>query len=361
MARGITIIEKLLIGIACILIFAQLVMIVGRSRMVRPVETTFVYAPGLFGSPIVIGRYCSRYEAHTGEIVYGTRGADIFGEGGRISAVIFPEIIVRKPDTWFRSKITPRVARSLFMKKFGIFVRDNPASADTIFNYIFDPLRANIGQAADVAALKAVFDRHVACYGDSQIVLFGDSRGAASVFNFVAQYKPPVACCICEGIFDAMPHIFTHCWLWSWKGNFIEDLLHKTLKFCSNEYTDDGPFPIDFVEAFPRELPLLLVTSVVDRIVPIECTIRLYNALRSRGYSKVHLLILPQSRHDSYMVGPDRDMYEGAVHAFYREYGIITYNSVKADFGRQFFVETQPPCEQLKELYHLNKDCCVAF
>lgn len=329
-----------------------------RSRFFVAQYTSFIYAPGIFGSPVVIGRYCSRYEAYTGEVVYGTRGADIFGDGRRVSAVVFPEIITAKSNHWFRSRCVSRIARTVFMKRFGICVREDDAASDTIYNYLFDPRRANIGQVADIAAVKAVFDTHAVKFKDSQIVLFGDSRGAASVFNFVAQYKPLVAACICEGVFDSIPHLVKHNFLWSWKGNFFEELLIKTVSFCSPQYNPSGPFPIDFADAFPRNIPLLLVTSVVDKIVPLECTVNLYRVLRELGHEKVHLLILPHSAHSSYMVGPDRDMYEGAVHAFYRTYGIVDYDAIKADYGQQFFDATQPSYGMLKAGYRINRGCC---
>ncbi len=331
-----------------------------RSRFFVAQYTSFIYAPGIFGSPVVIGRYCSRYEAYTGEVVYGTRGADIFGDGCCVSAVVFPEIITEKPRHWFRSRCVSRMARTVFMKKFGIFVREDDAASDTIYNYLFDPRRANIGQAADVDALKVVFDSHANRFNDSQIVLFGDSRGAASVFNFVAQYKPLVAACICEGIFDSIPHLVKHNFLWSWKGEFFEKLLLETVAFCYGKYNASGPFPIDFAEKFPFDIPLLLVTSVVDAIVPLECTVNLYRVLRELGHEKVHLLILPHSAHSSYMVGPDREMYEGTVHAFYRTYGIVDYDAIKADYGQQFFAATQPSYDVLKARYSIGKSCCDA-
>src|SRR5262245_22300222 len=116
--------HSLCLGEAAVLM-ASIILMYARTPTI---ETTYLYAPGLFGSPIVIGRYCSRYVAHTGEVVYGTRGGDIFGEGTNITAVVFPEILTEKPQCWFRRVLGPPLARSVFMHRFGITVSENANS-----------------------------------------------------------------------------------------------------------------------------------------------------------------------------------------------------------------------------------------
>jgi len=320
--------------------------------------TSYIYAPGLFGSPVVIGRYCSVFRASTGEVVYGTRGGDIFGDGTRVTPVVFGEIDVQRPRGWFRRAIAPSIIRSIFLSRFGITVRENEESDTTIFNYIFDVRFANIAQKEDIEALKENYAIHVARYPNTNIVLFGDSRGAATVFNFIAMYHPTaVRCMILEGIFDTIPHLLSHCFYCSWKGDFIENVLHTMLIGCAQKYCAHGPFPGQYVDQIPGDIPILLVTSLMDEVVPYQSTMRLYQLLKAQGHTRVHLLVLQKSHHDSYMVGIERDVYQSCVHAFYKEVG-VAYDPVWATRGEDIFAKTSPSSEELTTHYMLTKQCC---
>lgn len=320
-------------------------------------ETSYIYSPGLFGSPVIIGRYCPYYSAPTGEEIHGTCGGNVLGDGTKITAVVFPEVNINRSTSWFRRVIYPMVSSRVFFHMFGIIVKDNESSPYTFSNYMPEINRANIGQEADIEALRKCLQQHIQEHPDTKIVMYGDSRGAATTFNFIALDHPSIACAVLEGIFDDIPHLIKHCLRWKSKHVRVESMMHSLLRTCTNCYAENGPFPIDYVDKIPLNMPLLLVTSLRDEIVPHQSTMRLYCHLKERGCTNVHVLVLQHSSHKGYMIGKDRNTYESCVHAFYRAYG-VAYDKALAETGEQFFAETQPTVAQVREKYDLNLDCC---
>lgn len=340
--------------------FLGMVMVMGIiGAMLRDYSsiTSYVYAPGLFGSPVIIGRYCPYYIAPTGEEIHGTRGGNVLGDGTKITAVVFPEINIDQSGGWFRRTIYPMISRKVFFSLFGIVVKENTASSKSFFNYVPEVTRANIGQEADIETLRKHLTEHHTKYFGTKVVMYGDSRGAATTFNLIALDHPHVACAILEGIFDSIPHLIKHCWRWKSKHVRIEGMLHSLLKTCTNCYAENGPFPVDYVDKIPLHVPLLLVTSLVDEIVPYQSTMRLYCHLKEHGCTNVHLLVLKNSSHKGYMIGRDRNVYESCVHAFYRAYG-VDYDKNLAGIGQQYFEKTQPTVQHVRETYNLSDECC---
>lgn len=320
-------------------------------------KTSYIYSPGLFGSPALVGRYCPYSVAYTGEVIFGTKGGSVMGSGNRITATRYAEIDTKKSDGWLRSN----VGQAFFEKVLcglGIFVRESGSGKETVFNYIIDVEKMNIGQKADIELLRHTYESHCVRYSGSQVVLYGDSRGAATIFNFIAEYHPRIACAIMEGVFDSMPHVIKHHSCAECNNTLISWGLEGLLKLCARNYSHEGLFPDHYVDRFPFDTPVLLVTSEKDETVGHQCTMRLYRLLIERGHTNVRLLILPTATHKTYMVGNDKEMYESCVHAFYQECG-VEYDAEKADRGRPILATTRPTIEELSRRYKLSQECCV--
>ena len=324
---------------------------------------SYLYAPGLMGSEIIMGRYCPRFVASTGERVSWKVGGQVIGQPH--SAVIFPEIDLKK----YRFTINPikaffnRVLRDMFPlaerffgEKYGIEVTGDPALKETVANYNFNVSRTNIAQRDDINALRKTYAAHVRAYPDTDIVLYGDSRGAATVFNFIALEKPAqVKAAVLEGIFDSVPHALKH-FIYTDKETRTEERLDNTLSTVMRKYNKKAPTPFDYAQRINDAIPLLTVTSLQDWIVSPQCTFNLYTRLKERGHRKLHLLVLKHASHPGYMLDDpaDKELYESVVHAFYKQYG-LPYNAERALAGQAAFARTQPTIQELKELYPLPR------
>ncbi len=333
-------------------------------------NVSYLYAPGLMGSELVMGRYCPEFVASmSGEKIRWKVGGNVIGKPH--SAVLFPEIDLRKPEGFTLNPVRAfinKIRRDMFplaqrfmYEQYGITVVDNPASPYTVVNYNFNFGRANIGQRRDIRALQRTYLKHIQNYPNTDVILYGDSRGAATIFNFIALYNPSqVKAAVMEGCFDAIPHLMKHC-IFSDKDAAAEKRLHGTLSFVMRGYKDSALSPRQYAEKINDDIPLLFVTSLKDWVVPSQCTFYLYNRLRERGHQKVHILVLQHSSHPGYMLdnAEDRDLYESVVHAFYKQYG-LPHNAARANDGYAAFMRTQPTPEELTAL-HKIPHCTICW
>lgn len=330
---------------------------------------SYVYAPGVLGTEMVMCRYAPDFVASTGERIRCSKGAFVINEPH--SAVIFPEIDTKKPHVFtlnpikaivnhFRKVMNP-LAHGFMKERYGVTVEDNPDSRDSVVNYAFHLGRANIGQQKDIQALRDTYHKHSELYPDTAVILYGDSRGAATIFSFLALDKPEhVKAAVIEGVFDDLSHVIKHCF-YAGKDEQSEQVLHRILSLTARSYKKTGTSPRKNIAEIPHDIPLLLVTSCNDCIVPPQCTFYLYSELKRMGYDKVHLLVLQHASHPAYMLDNecDKELYESVVHAFYKEYG-LPYNRAKAYAGTKAFAETQPTVEELQQHYSLPtcELCC---
>jgi hypothetical protein len=321
---------------------------------------SYLYAPGSQGSEIAMARYCPSFTAATGEKISATAGGNIIGAPH--SAVCFPEIYLKKPRlSWnplvtilsgVRKGVFPAVYYA-FNKAYGLTVIDNPDSPLTVANYL-PTLSSNMGQEQNIKTLAEQYKKHKELYPNTKIVFHGDSRGAMTMFNFMALHKPTdVKCAVLEGMPDSIPHVIKH-YLYENKHPFVEKCLHKAFEATTTEYRPDGITPRDCAEIIDDTVPLLFVASLKDEKVHPHCPITIYNRLRERGHKNVHMLILKNASHLKYMLDnkEDQQLYETTVHAFYKQYG-APHNAEKAALGQKSFATSQPTAKELAKKYPL--------
>ena len=330
---------------------------------VRPTErVSYLYAPGMMNTEIGMMRYCPEFTASTGEKVRCRSGGQVIGQPH--SAVRFPEIDVRKP-TYFtlnpltylanrlRQSLAP-LAQRFMQDALDFTVIDNPDSTESIIRYGFNFSKANLGQKRDIKTMHAAYLNHLQLYPDTDIVLYGDSRGAATIFNFIALHQPTrVKAAVLDGIFDSVPHTVKH-FAYTDKEQCEEETLYNLVRFVMRDYKHSGINQRECAEIISDDVPLLLVTSLKDGLVAPQSAFYLYTRLRERGHQKVHLLVLKSALHPAYMITDptDKKIYEAVVHTFYRTYG-LPHNARLATRGETDFRETQPTAHYLQNNYNL--------
>jgi dienelactone hydrolase len=134
---------------------------------------------------------------------------------------------------------------------------------------------------------------------DKKIVLFGTSRGAATVFVGLArmpkELRERVAFAVLEGIPDSTDHVLEA------RSPFPN--LSKALVRLLGLKTGS---PLEVAGNYPRDVPTVFVTSAADKRVPSECSLRVIRALEERGLKPMHLE-LQNADHSSYSVHNPRD------------------------------------------------------
>jgi len=322
---------------------------------------SYLYAPGMMNTELGMGRYCPEFTASTGEKVVWRSGGQVIGQPH--SAVVFPEIDLRKPTyftlnpiTWLinglRQDLAPLALRFM-QNNLDFTVIDNPDSLLSIANYSFNFGKANLGQKNDIKTLHKAYNKHVQEHPDTGVILYGDSRGAATIFNFIALHKPTqVKAAVLDGIFDTIPHTVKH-FAYTDKRACEENRLYNIVRFVMGSYKHDGINQRETAEIIADDVPLLMVISLKDGLVAPQSAFYLYNRLRDRGHQKVHLLVLKNGLHPAYMLhAEDKKIYEPVVHAFYKKYN-LPHNAKLAAQGQKEFKATQPTAGYLKHTYNL--------
>lgn len=330
-------------------------------------STSYVYAPGLFMSESLMGRYCPKFVASTGEVITCCKGIEVIRAPAR--ACNFTEISLKRTKKsnkpvhkGYQNAYNNQTKKQMFVNAlltffcmvwytgsylsniflgFTIEMPKGKKAEESLSMYSVDLTKVNLAQEKDLAIFKQTYNNLVALNKEDSckksIVLYGTSRGSATVFNFAALEHPEhVSAIICEGLFDSLEHLTARCSPWV---NFLSSILPKV-----GQFDHQGIVPIKLIERMPKHIPILLITSRKDTTVPCECTINMYNQLRATGHSNTHILILEKSSHNFYPYGIKKEceLYENVVHAFYKKYG-LPYIAEYANKGEEYFmVMTQP-------------------
>lgn len=214
--------------------------------------------------------------------------------------------------------------------------------------------QVNLGQHKDLERLHGVYNKTITTpeLEDHDIVLTGLSRGSSTILNYVATYKPEqVKAVVVESPFDHLKSVAKHL-LQQYCLNWIPFARNLSLKLAEKHFPSlncNGIFPINVVRNISKDLPILLVHSQRDQVVPVNSSRKIYKTLREAGHNKVHLLELAVGNHGKLITGPEGRIYHNVVHAFYQHYG-LPHDADAAQQGRSVFAQCQPSIERVNML-----------
>lgn len=194
-----------------------------------------------------------------------------------------------------------------------------------------------LGQYNDIKQLRrqhALVSNNPHVGSVDEIILYGVSRGASTTINFMALHQPNnIAALVLEAPFAHMDDVI-ELKVKQLKLGWIPHIhaaAHYMVGSIFRNYVATGEQPINNIKRLPADLPILLVCTAADDLVPYTSTVKLYDELKKNGHTKVHLLVLKSGKHAKCLWGTDGEEYQNAVHAFYRHYG-LPHN---ADFAQK--------------------------
>lgn len=185
--------------------------------------------------------------------------------------------------------------------------------------------KMNVAQRPDVEhALIETLAVMRAAPPAQRFVLFGVSRGAAVALQ-VAHLLPRVMAArvqgvVAEGVFAVLDEMVAYRFGgWAW-------LARLSMRWCTAIYDkasrDGWLTPEQTAARFQHpDMPILVVTSLADRVVPTEQSQRVYRALIHEAYcTRARLVKLTLSPHSDYATAfpPDMDTYRDALDDMYR-------------------------------------------
>jgi len=219
----------------------------------------------------------------------------------------------------------------------------------TTFNYDDAPhkmWRANLAQEGDIKTLEQAYNSILKKDHDAEIVLIGVSRGAATALGFLGNANPShIRAVVLESPFDSVSELITRQLekLFEQPHTKMKLILHERLiPAILRGYRPDGPTPSNAIPWIPTDLPILVVCSLKDGIVPVGSSVAVYHQLRQTVHKNVHLLKLDRGEHARIKSdSAEGERYRNVVHAFYKKYNLAHHNEW-AQEGLLAFTQTQP-------------------
>ena len=204
------------------------------------------------------------------------------------------------------------------------------------FKDYLNPRSSCLGQTADIAILQETSVKF------KKVILVGVSRGAATIANYAGTEQPNnVMALILESPFDTIESIVKHL------EATASSIVFKPSMYPN--YDRNGIHPIDSMHKTSVHIPILLICSKKDVLIPASSTTLLYKKLLLAGHTKIHILVLDQGKHANILWGDQGYIYKNVVHAFYKEYG-LPYNQMFAQSGLKHFAFSQPSLEELDKM-----------
>ncbi len=211
--------------------------------------------------------------------------------------------------------------------------------------------QVNLGQEKDIETLE--YEHYKIIEQDEKTILFGVSRGAATVINYAAtvgiKAKNNIPAIILESPFDHIKSIVRNK-LQSSKLDYDSSVSLGTLvvKALYPGYNRKGIHPIDVVAQLPRDIPIIFIHSQKDSLIPIESSLRLYKKLVEAGHQHAYFIETKHGAHANILWSRHGYKYKNSVHAILKKYGLPCKNSFAQD-GAELLSELQPTIEQVNE------------
>ena len=203
-----------------------------------------------------------------------------------------------------------------------------------------NPLKMSFAQEYELERMNEM------CANITQpIVFIGMSLGATSVLNYAGVYKNKhIKALVVEAPFDhissVVHRVISPKWLSKDKVNSVLQTLTR------GKFKVDGPHAEDSVQHIEKSVPILLIHSKADHLIPLSSSEHLYKELRRSGHNHAYLLVLDKGEHglyqNEYYGSPE--IYQATVHAFYKKYH-LPHDEVLAQEGEQYFAQCQPAYE----------------
>lgn len=187
---------------------------------------------------------------------------------------------------------------------------------------------ACLAQDADINCLE----NEVRKFPDHDKLLMGVSRGASTIFNYAGscEMPPTIKGLIVESPFDQTQSVIKQVLgRWSWIPGLTNCFDYFIAQRFYKNYQPTGIQPIYVAPTIPLHMPILIICSLQDTLIPAASSIKLYKELLATGHTHCYLLVTEHGSHANIIGSESRATYITAVNAFYRKY--VTHTSTHED------------------------------
>lgn len=213
------------------------------------------------------------------------------------------------------------------------FASFNYPDATTKF-YRVNYNEASFGQANEMSRLYNVYQKTLEHFDNPDIILYGLSRGASNVAIFAALYDISyVKAIILESPYFTMAEVVQNMLFHrnlSWVPLSYAEML---VELIFKKYTRYGNTPANCITSIPKDIPILIVCSQEDSLVPYTSSINVYKKLRESGHDNTYIFITEHGKHAAILSGIDGEKYQWVINAFYKKYNLpfVPSDAAKGD------------------------------
>ena len=210
-----------------------------------------------------------------------------------------------------------------------------------IYGSVPNPLATHLAQHDDIKTLHENLEN----IPEHTVIGFGVSRGAATWLTMLGSKKTSkkLALVILESPFANSRDVFLFNTLREIVAGArlifptldVEKTSNALFQSLFQTHQPTGIQPIDSLDYIDKSVPIFLVHSAQDGVIPLNHSRALYIKLREYGHQHAYLLELTDGDHAGLLWSTQSDLYCAAVNALYKRYG-LPYDAAlaqKSDLG----------------------------
>ncbi len=228
--------------------------------------------------------------------------------------------------------------RYLFHTPFVSF--NYPDATDKFYRVNYH--ETSFGQENEINRLYKAYNSTSFRHNNCDIILWGLSRGASNLLIFAGLYDlANIKAIILESPYYTMSEVIESIMIRK-NLNWLPLSYGETLaEFIFKRYTRYGLSPAKCIENIPKDIPIFIICSQEDHLVPCSSSINVYKKLVESGHKQTYIFITDTGRHAAILKGPDGEKYQWVVNAFYKKYN-LPHCATSAAKGRMLLTSCQP-------------------
>lgn len=238
------------------------------------------------------------------------------------------------------------------------FSKADTASAESVAFHAPNISEISIGQETDLLSLQRKYESWKKRQDRTEgFIGYAVSKGTIPFLTY-QEVLSEMRLLVLEGAVDSIPNVLPKRIFNTVKSETVAKhvmtVVNSAFSFFEKKkvfkYSSTGSSPLDCVERFPQNVPIVFISSKKDEVVPFENTKRIAQALKDRGKNDVYFIELEHSRHAYYTTDHPDDirMYRTCLHAVFELLG-LKHEAHLAEQGRQHLekitLQATPKCE----------------
>jgi len=221
------------------------------------------------------------------------------------------------------------------------YVSFNYPDATTRF-YRVNYNETSFGQENEIRRLYTAYGKTLKRFAGFDVILYGLSRGASNVLIFAGLYDlPEVKALILESPYFTMTDVIENMlrvrnlsWVPLSYGEMLAEMIFK-------KYTRHGNSPANCLEFIPHDMPILIICSKEDTLVPYTSSMEVYKKLIQTGHKNTYIFVTDHGKHAEIIKGTNGQHYQWVVNAFYKKFN-LSYVASDAEKGESILSLCQP-------------------